>query len=176
TICSKAEADVKQLPAFPFRETLRMKTQRLLGRSADSLSARNDEYGAHAPTSAQESLSVRTSRPRSFSNAVWAHLRRNRGWKASRAVLALALVLVAGTGCESTGGCSGSVSAGAYYGAGVYDPWYYGGDWDDPDIIVTPPDRPSAPPRPTHPIAPTPGPRPTPMPSLPATPRPSPRR
>lgn len=83
------------------------------------------------------------------------------------------------TGCESEGGGSASVSGGVYYGVGVYDPWYYGGDCDDPDIIVTPPDRPDAGgPRPEHPIAKPPAstPRPTPMPSIPSTPRASFRR
>ena len=77
------------------------------------------------------------------------------------------------TGCESTDG--GSVSGGVYYGVGFYDPWYHGGYYyDDPDIIVTPPDRPDNAPRPEHPIAtPTPTPRPT--PSIPSTPRPMPR-
>jgi len=70
-------------------------------------------------------------------------------------------------GCESTGG--GDVSGNMYYGVGFYDPWYYGGYYDDPDIIITPPERPEAPVRPTHPIAPTPSPRP--MPSIPSMPR-----
>jgi hypothetical protein len=72
------------------------------------------------------------------------------------------------TGCESTDG--GDVSGGAYYGTGFYDPWYYGGYYDAPDVIVTPP-----PPRPVHPIAPVPpamGPRPMPLPSIPARPMP----
>ena len=74
------------------------------------------------------------------------------------------------TGCESTDGDGGNVSAGAYYGTGFYDPWYYGGYSDAPDVIVTPP-----PPRPVHPIAPVPpamGPRPMPLPSIPARPMP----
>ena len=77
------------------------------------------------------------------------------------------------TACESTD--NGSVSGSVYYGVGV-DTWYYGGYYDDPDIIVTPPDRPSDNPRPSHPIATPPissAPRPTPMPSAP---RPSFRR
>jgi hypothetical protein len=87
---------------------------------------------------------------------------------------ALTLALLAFTGCESTDG-GGSVSGSVYYGVGFYDPWYYGGDYDDVDIIVTPPpSRPEPPPRPTHPIAPTPAPRP--MPSIPSAPRPSFRR
>src|SRR5688572_17927143 len=96
---------------------------------------------------------------------------------ASRLIAPLALALVLFTGCESTdSGSSASVSA--YYGVGFYDPWYYGGDYDDVDIIVTPPSRPESGPRPTHPIATPPmsAPRPTPMPSIPSTPRPAPRR
>ena len=94
------------------------------------------------------------------------------------AVLILGLgVLI---GCESTDGGSTQVSGSVYYGVGFYDPWYYGGYYDDVDIIVTPPDRPDrppgevTPPRPTHPIAPvpSPAPRPTPMPSIPRTPMP----
>ena len=101
----------------------------------------------------------------------------------------LTLALAIFTGCESTdggGGASGSV----YYGVGFYDPWYYGGYHDDPDIVVTPPGpghpihppdggRPTPPPRPEQPIArpppsrPTPAPRP--MPSIPSAPRPMPR-
>jgi hypothetical protein len=84
------------------------------------------------------------------------------------------------TGCESTDGGSAHVSGSAYYGAGFYDPWYYGGDYDDADIVVTPPDRPDRPDRPVRPeqpIARPPAstPRPTPMPSIPSTPRPMPR-
>ena len=80
-------------------------------------------------------------------------------------------------GCGTTGG-GGDVSGGVYYGAGFYDPWYYGGYADDVDIIVTPPQKPAAPPRPSHPIATPPrsAPRPTPMPSIPSTPRASFRR
>jgi hypothetical protein len=84
-------------------------------------------------------------------------------------------VLVALTGCESTGG--GSVNGGVSYGVGVYDPWYYGGYYhDDPDIIVTPPPaRPERPPHVEQPIyRPTPTPRP--MPSIPSAPRVSARR
>ncbi len=75
------------------------------------------------------------------------------------------------TGCETTDG--GDLGGGMYYGTGFYDPWYYGGYDDGPDVIVTPPTTP--PPRPTHPIAPTPPamrPRPMPMPSIPARPMP----
>jgi len=81
------------------------------------------------------------------------------------AVLLLMLGLLGG--CESTDQGSAGVSGGAYYGTGFYDPWYYGGYYDGPDIIVTPPERPESPPRPSHPIATPPGPRPTPMPSIP---------
>jgi hypothetical protein len=87
---------------------------------------------------------------------------------------AVSLAMWAFTGCESTDG-GGSVSGSVYYGAGFYDPWYYG-DYDDVDIIVTPPERPDAPARPEHPIATPPStPRPTPMPSIPSTPRVAPR-
>jgi hypothetical protein len=80
-------------------------------------------------------------------------------------------------GCESTDGGGTQVSGSVYYGAGFYDPWYYGGyGYNDVDVIVTPPTRPEAPARPTHPIAPTPAPRPTPMPSIPSMPRVSGRR
>jgi len=83
------------------------------------------------------------------------------------------------TGCESTESDT-AVSGGVYYGVGFYDPWYHGGYYyDDPDIIVTPPNRPDAPARPTQPIALPPAsttPRPTPMPSIPSTPRPALRR
>ena len=92
---------------------------------------------------------------------------------------AFGLALAAFTGCESSDSGSTYVSGSVYYGVGFYDPWYYGGYYDDVDIVVTPPDRPSSPPggttpppRPTHPIAPTPTPRPTPMPSIPRTPMP----
>ena len=76
-------------------------------------------------------------------------------------------------GCSSTD--DSQVNASVYYGAGFNDPWYYGGYYDDIDVIVTPPDRPDSPPKPTHPIAPTPAPRPMPMPSIPRTPMPMPR-
>ena len=92
-------------------------------------------------------------------------------------LVALALGLAAFTGCESTdSGGGGSVSGGVYYGVGFYDPWYYGGYYDDPDIIVTPPaNRPDWGAHPEHPIArPTPSPRP--MPSIPSAPRASFRR
>ena len=88
---------------------------------------------------------------------------------------AFGLALAFFTGCSSTD-TGGSVSGSVYYEAGFYDSWYYGGYYDDVDIIVTPPERPAAPPKPTHPIAPTPAPRPTPMPSIPSMPRASFRR
>ena len=95
-----------------------------------------------------------------------------------KVLLASGVFLAAFTGCESTDGGGGNVSGGVYYGVGMYDPWYYGGHYyDDPDIIVTPPDRPDRPVSPEHPIAKPPSttPRPTPMPSIPSTPRPMPR-
>jgi hypothetical protein len=91
-----------------------------------------------------------------------------------------ALVFVSFTGCESTDG-GGNVSGSVYYGVGFYDPWYYGGYYDDDvDIIVTPPERPDRPvpgPHPERPIAkpPSAAPRPRPMPSIPSTPRVAPR-
>jgi hypothetical protein len=84
----------------------------------------------------------------------------------------LVVATVAFTGCETTG--DGNVSGSMYYGVGYYDPWYYGGYYDAPDIIVTPPAQPAAPARPAHPINPTPRPRPT--PHIPMGARPSPRR
>lgn len=94
--------------------------------------------------------------------------------KASRAILAVALlapfVFVA---CESTESTGSVVVSSADYSGGFHDPWYYGGYWDSPDLIVTPP-----PARPEQPIAkppPVTTPRPTPLPSIPATPRPMPR-
>jgi hypothetical protein len=84
-------------------------------------------------------------------------------------------------GCQSTDG-GGSVGVSAYYGAGWYDPWYYG-DYHGGDIIVVPPPdgaKPPpggvAPPRPTHPIAKPPPVAPRPMPSIPSAPRGSFRR
>lgn len=109
--------------------------------------------------------------------------RSRRGESASAAILgrftllaALAWILIASTGCESTEGGGGNVSGGVYYGAGVYDPWYYGGYYDDPDIIVTPPDRPPGGAHVEHPIARPPTAAPRPMPSIPSAPRPSFRR
>jgi hypothetical protein len=90
-------------------------------------------------------------------------------------ILIVALGPLLFTGCESTGGGSASVSGGMYYGSGFYDPWYYGGYYDDPDIIVTPPARPERPPHVEHPIA-RPMPAPRPMPSIPSAPRASVRR
>lgn len=99
-----------------------------------------------------------------------------------------ALALLFWTGCESDSGSrsSSTVSGSMYYGVGFYDPWYYGGYYyDDPDISVTPPDRPDRPeiggPRPENPIARPPevAPKPTPRtstrssPSVSARPAPS---
>jgi len=92
-----------------------------------------------------------------------------------RCAAALALTLCAFAGCESTDG--GHVHGSVYYGVGFYDPWYYGGYYDDPDIIVTPPPSNPDAPHVEHPIAkPAPAPpvaRPT--PSIPSAPRPAPR-
>jgi hypothetical protein len=83
--------------------------------------------------------------------------------------------LLGGCGTTDEGG-GASVSGGAYYGMGLYDPWYYGG-YIPPDVIVTPPERPAPPPRPEHPIAkPPPVATPRPMPSIPSAPRPAFRR
>ena len=95
-------------------------------------------------------------------------------------IVSLALALFTFTGCESTDGGSSTVSGSVYYGVGLYDPWYYGGYYDDADIIVTPPSRPDRPgsePHPEQPIArpPSASPRPTPMPSIPSAPRVAPR-
>jgi hypothetical protein len=100
---------------------------------------------------------------------------RKHGLLVKRAA-ALAALILAFAGCQTSDeGGGGTVSAGAYYGVGFYDPWYYGGDCDDVDVIVTPPDRPDIGdnPRPSHPIARPPAstPRPTPMPSIPSVPR-----
>jgi len=79
--------------------------------------------------------------------------------------------LLFSAGCGTTDGGSGSV--GMYYGVGFYDPWYHGGYCDDPDVIVTPPERPENRPRPEHPIVKPPPAvaQPRPMPSIPSTPR-----
>lgn len=86
----------------------------------------------------------------------------------------LGLLLGLVVGCQSTDR-GGSVNGTAYYGLGAFDPWYYGGEWDDPDLIVTPPDREDWV-RPSPPIANVPPPRPTPLPTIPARVRPAPRR
>jgi predicted small secreted protein len=97
--------------------------------------------------------------------------------KTSLKIVAVLALAVSFTGCESTDG-GGSVSGGVYYGVGMYDPFYYGSYYyDDPDIIVTPPDRPDRPVHPEQPIArpPSSNVRPTPMPTIPSAPRPMPR-
>ena len=83
----------------------------------------------------------------------------------------LALLALLGsllTACETTDG-GGSTNVNYYYGSGFADPWYYGGYYNDVDVIVTPP-----PGRPSQPIArpPVATPRPMPMPSIPARPMP----
>jgi len=88
---------------------------------------------------------------------------------------ALSVVLIASTGCESSG--DAHVHGSIYYGVGFYDPWYYGSSYYPPTVVVPPPssERPDRGPHPSHPIArPTPSPRPT--PSIPSMPRPSGRR
>ena len=84
-------------------------------------------------------------------------------------ILAAGAVLVTVSGCKSTG--NDTSSPGGYYDAGLNDPWYYGAYDDDIDVIVPPPERPTAPPKPTHPIV-LPPPRPMPMPSIPRMPMP----
>lgn len=97
--------------------------------------------------------------------------------------LLAASMLLALEGCKSTDGGTSSVSGGMYEDP-YFDAWYYGDYYNDWDIVVTPPDRPTDPPKPTHPIvlppdAPTPTPpiatpppRPAPMPSIPRMPMP----
>lgn len=88
--------------------------------------------------------------------------------------LSLALFGLAGCASDDGGGGGGTVSGGMYYGVGLYDPWYYGGYYNDADIIVTPPTRPdSRPPHVSQPIAKPPSAAPRPTPSIPSTPRPS---
>jgi len=90
---------------------------------------------------------------------------------------AFALLFGAFAGCESTGGGSSNVSGSVYYGVGFYDPWYYGDNSYDGDIIVTPPDRPGRGDHVEHPIARPPSDfsgRATQMPSIPSAPRPMP--
>ena len=90
-------------------------------------------------------------------------------------LVALTVVLVTSTGCESSGDTH--VHGSMYYGVGFYDPWYYGPGYYPPTVVVPPPNRPDTGPRPEHPIVrPTPTPRPTPRPSIPSMPRPSGRR
>ena len=101
----------------------------------------------------------------------------------SSAILALAALagsLILFPGCASTDEGSSQVSAGVYYGTSFYDPWYHGGAYYPPDVIVTPPpNRPVEPPHVEHPIATPPAappPAPRPMPSIPSMPRPAFRR
>lgn len=98
----------------------------------------------------------------------------------------LLLLTAAGlSGCGSNSGSSGgSGSSTAYYSVTHYDPWYYGGYYDDVDVYVPgypvypsdPDNRPERPQRgdginrPTNPIA-RPG-RPEGRPSLPSRARP----
>jgi hypothetical protein len=104
-------------------------------------------------------------------------MQTKKSWLKPGAALVLMSGLFAGCKSEDT---TTSVSAGAYYGTGFYDPWYHGAYYYPPDVIVTPPDRPIEPPHPAHPIAPPPpavaAPAPRPMPSIPSMPRPSFRR
>lgn len=92
----------------------------------------------------------------------------NKSGMSLRRLAFLALVGGLLTACESTGG-GGSTNVNYYYGSGFADPWYYGGYYNDVDVIVTPP-----PGRPSQPIARPPAatPRPMPMPSIPARPMP----
>jgi hypothetical protein len=85
-------------------------------------------------------------------------------------ILAAGAMLVTVNGCQSTG--NDATSPGSYYDGGLNDPWYYGAYDDDIDVVVPPPERPTAPPQPTHPIVLPPPPRPTPMPSIPRMPAP----
>jgi len=89
---------------------------------------------------------------------------------------ALALLLLLVSGCESTEEHDSQAGTGSYYGVGYSDPYYYGGTYYPPDVIVTPP-RPVDPPHPEHPIAlPPSAPVATPLPSIPSAPRVAPRR
>lgn len=66
---------------------------------------------------------------------------------------ALGLTVFVFDSCETTGESAGYYDSGGF----GYDPWYYGGYYDDADLIVTPPgdrpDRPDRPVAPSHPIA-----------------------
>jgi hypothetical protein len=79
------------------------------------------------------------------------------GWRKT----ALAAIVVLSAACASSGG--GSVSGSVYVGAGYYDPWYWDAHPVPPPGAIGPPDRPVAPPHPSHPIAHPPS-RPAPMP------------
>ena len=87
--------------------------------------------------------------------------------------LTAALLVALGmfTGCASTGSGSSHVSNN-YYGVGYQDPWYHG-NYDDHDVIISPPPTGNPPDpglRPAHPIA-----LPPPRPAPPSAPRPAPR-
>ena len=85
--------------------------------------------------------------------------------KTSRVLRFFAATVFAGAfwGCESTDDAGAYYGGTAYYGVGFADPYYYGGVYYPPDVIVTPPrpDRPDRPDRPSQPIA-------RPMPSVPS--------
>jgi hypothetical protein len=74
-------------------------------------------------------------------------------------------LMLALAACQTEELGTGPVYGAGYYGStsGFNDPWYYGGYYDDADIIATPPSLDTSP-RPSHPIA---SPRPTPMPYTP---------
>ena len=101
---------------------------------------------------------------------------------ARRMLCVAALGIGLAAGCDTTD--TGSTHTMVYYGVGVYDPWYYHGDYDDHrhhhdgDIIINPPPGGGdSGLRPSHPIADGPGggsrPSVSPRPSIPSTPRPA---
>jgi hypothetical protein len=87
---------------------------------------------------------------------------------------AILLLVACGTfaGCESTDNGS-RAPTNVYYGTGFSDPWYYGGSYDDSDVIVVPPRNLDDRPHPEQPIArpSSSGPRPLAQPSIPSMPR-----
>jgi hypothetical protein len=87
-------------------------------------------------------------------------------------IAACALTLFILPGCASSDSGASEVSSSSYYGVGFQDPWYYGGAYYPPDVIVTPPASPVDPPHVEQPIA-NPSPAPRPLPSIPAAPRPA---